>query len=275
MPSSQITANVADVYEAVLTEASGPVFAVGLSIETARDLLDVINALADPPTVRLLLRNGVAKRLREDFITASTLADLIATDMVAIRTTGEPFESCLLITEESVLSVFSAGNRTASLVVDDPEFVQDVREQYSDEWANAEEIVLRTPPRSRIHDSLASELDPAVESDFRSILESLETVRGSDNGLNEVAISLLAAANNEALYHDISTWGENIGLASRATFSRQKQQLEDRGLISTEKMPTDMGRPRQRLKLNCERLSDTDTTDFANVARHLLSSNSL
>ncbi|WP_256370423.1 DUF5821 family protein [Halorubrum sp. SD690R] len=36
-------------------------------------------------------------------------------------------------------------------------------------------------------------------------------------------------------------------MASKATFSRAKSALEDAGLIETEKVPLDIGRPRLRL----------------------------
>ncbi|MFB6184704.1 MAG: DUF5821 family protein, partial [Haloarculaceae archaeon] len=69
---------------------------------------------------------------------------------------------------------------------------------------------------------------------------------------------------------DISKWGEDIGLASKATFSRTKTKLEDMGLIDTEKVPIDVGRPRLRLMLGDDRLSEADTDELASVAQSLL-----
>jgi hypothetical protein len=76
-----------------------------------------------------------------------------------------------------------------------------------------------------------------VAADFRAVLDSLEAARGGGEGLDEVTISLLVAAKNRELLYDISRWGEDIGLASKATFSRTKTRLEDNGLIETEKVP--------------------------------------
>ena len=62
-------------------------------------------------------------------------------------------------------------------------------------------------------------------------------------------LCLLAAARNEQLLYDVSRWGEEVGLASKATFSRTKTALENAGLVGTEKVPIDVGRPRLRLTL--------------------------
>jgi predicted transcriptional regulator len=85
-----------------------------------------------------------------------------------------------------------------------------------------------------------------------------------------VTISLLVAARNEVLLYDISKWGEDIGIASKATFSRTKTRLEDLGLIDTEKVPIDVGRPRLRLKLGDDRLREADADQLADVAQSLL-----
>jgi hypothetical protein len=72
---------------------------------------------------------------------------------------------------------------------------------------------------------------------------------GRNEKSDEVALAILAGAKREVQLFELSTWGEDVGLASRATFSRVKIALEDRGVIETEKIPIDVGRPRQRLVL--------------------------
>jgi predicted transcriptional regulator len=89
--------------------------------------------------------------------------------------------------------------------------------------------------------------------------------------LDEVGLSLLVAAKHEQLLYDISRWGEDTGVASKATFSRTKTHLEEQGLIETEKVPIDVGRPRLRLILGNERLREAGTEELSSVARELLS----
>ena len=141
----------------------------------------------------------------------------------------------------------------------DDELVENIRSTFINEWDNGDEFSLRTPPLSRIQETLTEEFGDDVEEDFMMIVDSVDTIPGEDNYLDEVAIALLVAANNEMLFYDISKWGEDTGVASKATFSRTKTRLEDRGLIETEKVPIDVGRPRLRLVLVPDDLEDIDS----------------
>ena len=119
-------------------------------------------------------------------------------------------------------------------------------------------------------ETLEADIGPDAAADFETVLDSLETARGDGEGLDEVTISLLVAAKNGELLYDISKWGEDVGVASKATFSRTKTQLEDNGLLDTEKVPIDVGRPRLRLLLGDSRLGEADAEDIAGVAQEML-----
>ena len=208
---------------------------------------------------------------RADFLVASTAAELLVTDVLSLRTTDELFENTLLVTEKSVVAVVEAGERVAGLVTDDTEFVAAARERWSNAWEGADEFSLRTPARSHVEESLETEFGPDVVSDFRMMLGTLDTAHGDGDGFDEVVVSLLAAAKHEQLQYEISKWGEDVGVASKATFSRTKTMLEECGLIDTEKVPIDVGRPRLRLLLGDERLHDADADELVGVAQGLLS----
>jgi len=174
------------------------------------------------------------------------------------------------VTDESVYALVSVGDTVGGLGTEDAEFVEDAADYYESTWENAETYSLRTPAISRVRSTLESEIGEAAAADFDSVLGSLATARGDGDGLDEVTISLLVAARNNELLYDISKWGEDVGLASKATFSRTKTKLEDMGLIDTEKVPIDVGRPRLRLMLGDERLNDADSDELATVAQSLL-----
>src|SRR5699024_2222448 len=72
---------------------------------------------------------------------------------------------------------------------------------------------------------------------------------GSHDTLGGVELCLLAGAAHEVMLYNLSNWGEEVGVASRATFSRTKIRLEDAEILATEKVPIAVGRPRQRLLL--------------------------
>ena len=269
--SNSVETNTTDVLRTVFNEESGEMFAIGFTKEAAEELVEILTEMDDPPMVRLLARESVLKWLRSDFLLASTAAELIAADTLSVRTTDEPFENVLLVSDGSVVSLVPADERVAGLVSDDTEFVETVHEHWASVWETAEEFALRTPARSLVHESLAAEFGPDVESDFRTMLGALDTARGDGDSLDEVVVSLLAAAKHEKLLYDISKWGEDTGVASKATFSRKKTQLEERGLIATEKVPIDVGRPRLRLLLGDEQLREADAGELISVAHGLLS----
>jgi hypothetical protein len=224
-----------------------------------------------PPSVRVLADGSLLKDVMDDFLVASNAADLIAADVLHLRTPDGNAENALVLTDDAVLALVSAGDRVAALADADTEFVTVVHDAYESAWEDADEFNLRTPPLSRVRATLGEEIGDAARADFDATLASLETARGDGEGLDEVTLTLLVAAKNEVLLYDISKWGEDVGIASKATFSRTKTRLEERGLVETEKVPIDVGRPRLRLKLGDDRLREADAAELADVAISMLS----
>jgi hypothetical protein len=223
------------------------------------------------PKIRMIAEERTLKSAVDDFIVASNAADLVDRETLSIRTIEGTRENSLLVTPDTVVALVDTGSTVAGLTTDNQEFIDDAFEAYAEEFEAAEEFTLRTPPISRVRQTLSDEITPGAEEDFSAILSSLETARGNGDGLDEVTISLLVAAKNEVLLYDISRWGEDIGIASKATFSRTKTKLEDMGIIDTEKVPIDVGRPRLRLKLADDRLRNAEGDQLASVASSILS----
>ncbi|HET7325551.1 MAG TPA: DUF5821 family protein [Halococcus sp.] len=264
-----IERNTTDVYRIVLDGVSNGVFAVGFSADAIEGLLTVLTERDEPFTLRLLADESVLKDLVSDFTVGSTVADFVASERLSLRTTEDRLDGPLLLTEDRVVSVISTGVRTAGLTTDDEEFVEAARSRYTERWDAAETFKLRTPPLSRVQETLDEEFGPELREDFERMRTALGAYSGGE--LDAVDICLLAAAKNEALLYDISTWGEDVGVASRATFSRKKTHLEARGLLDTEKVPIDVGRPRLRLLLGDERLRNADADELVSVAASILS----
>ncbi len=262
--------HVGTVIESALDGAQSEVLVVNPARETIRELVDVLDEETDAPEVRLLSDERPLKDLMDDFLVASAVADQIDDGRLAVRTLEEVPRNSLLVSESGVVALVDAGGRVAGLTTDDDEFVSNAYEYYGERWDEAPEFSLRTPPLSHVQETLSEDIGEETADDFDNVLASLQTARGNGNGLDEVTISLLVAAKNGELLYDISKWGEDIGLASKATFSRTKTKLEDNGLIDTEKVPIDVGRPRLRLMLGDERLQGADAGELASVAQSLL-----
>jgi hypothetical protein len=167
------------------------------------------------------------------------------------------------VSEQWGLSLVEAGSHVRSLPTTEESFVASTYDYYDQLWKRADTFSLRTPPLSHIRDTLEDDIGSAVATDFDRVLATLDS---NGDSLDEVTICLLVAANNGELLYDISRWGEDIRLASKATFSRCKNQLEDNGLIDTEKVPIDVGRPRLRLRLGNGDLQDADIEEVAQRA---------
>ena len=269
--SNMLTEGVGDILDAVLGGDTDEVLIVGPTRDAIHTLVTVASSHeGDLPAMKMVADESLLKDVMDDFIVASNAADLVDAGAFSMRTADESAENALLVTEDAVVSLVTAGDRVAGLVTTDEEFVAAARDTYTTQWEEASEYKLRTPPITRVRTSLEDEISPDARTDFDSVLSSLQTARGDGDGLDEVTISLLVAAKNEVLLYDISKWGEDVGIASKATFSRTKTKLEEMGLIDTEKVPIDVGRPRLRLKLGDDRLVTSDPDQLAGVAQSLL-----
>lgn len=270
--STLIEKTATGICRTVLDDAVADVLVVGISADVIDGLLTVLTERDDSLSIRILAAEPVLKDLVSDFTIASTIADFTADDVLSVRTTEGRLNGPLLLTEKKVIAIVSAETQTAGFGTDEEEFVKNARHQYANHWDNAESFTLRTPPLSRVQETMDEKFGPEMTADFDQMRTALGTDRGDGHPeLDEVDICLLAAARHKALLYDISRWGEDVGVASRATFSRQKINLEERGLIDTEKAPIDIGRPRQRLLLGDERLRETDADELVSVARNILS----
>jgi hypothetical protein len=261
--------NTGEILEEGLEGEQDSVLLVNPTQETMRELVSTVSSL-DDRGVKLFADERQLKDLTDDFIVASTIADLVAADTLSVRTLSEVPHSSFLLTESYVVSLVEGETRTAGLVSTEESFVSSTYEQYETRWETAETFSLRTPALSRIRETLAEDIGTDAVEDFDAVLETLDTARGGGEGLDEVTIALLVAANNGELLYDISRWGEDIRLASKATFSRSKNRLEDKGLIDTEKVPIDVGRPRLRLMLGHGGLQEDDIETVTEKAQAML-----
>lgn len=259
-----------DILRVGLTQTEDPLYLLNPSQETMREFVHTHAEVEETPPVRLFADGAPLKDLTDDFLIASTLADLVAEDTVSIRVLERIPRHSLAVTEQFVLSLVEAGSHVRGLPTTEESFVESTYEYYDQLWKQADTFSLRTPPLSHIRDTLEEDIGPVVATDFDRVLDTLDSARGDGDGLDEVTISLLVAANNSELLYDISRWGEDIRLASKATFSRCKNQLEDNDLIDTEKVPIDVGRPRLRLMLANGDLQNADIEEVTQRAETYL-----
>ena len=221
--------------------------------------------------LRVLSGETALKEAMDDFLIASAASDLIQDGKLELLTTEDgSYRSVVLVGDSAIMSFVDVGDRVGALSTDDDGMVKDASEFFESVWEQGDEFSIRTPPASEVIETLRGEIGEQTQSDFTEILDILETAKGNGDGLDEITVALLAAARNEILLYDISKWGEDSGVASKATFSRKKTEMEDRGLIDTENVPIDIGRPRLRLKFADESLHGAPLEDVVETAKEAM-----
>ncbi|MFB6126060.1 MAG: transcriptional regulator TbsP [Halolamina sp.] len=271
MVSNLLEHEIDDILRTKLSETNDTLLVVDPSANAIKSLVDIATTFdGETPTINLLADNGTLKDVMEDFLVASSAANLVGDGVLAVRNLETDVDNSLLVTDDAVHAVVRAEEAVAALGTDDEGFVEGAVTTYEELFAAADPFNLRTPAIDEVRETLDEEIGDATREDFDHVLASLETARGDGEGLDEVTISLLVAAKNDELLYDISKWGEDVGIASKATFSRTKTQLEEMELIDTEKVPIDVGRPRLRLKLGDDRLKQADSNQLASIAQSML-----
>ena len=263
MVSNLLEADVEHVLDAAFAGDDEPLFVVDPSAETIVALVEAAIARDDLPKMSMLAEERTLKDVMDDFLVASKAADLVADGALDLRVLDEAVDNALFVSRSQVLVLVSTNDHVAALASDDAEFVDEVFETHGDAFDDAETYGLRTPAITRVRETMAAEIGEATREDFDAVLAAMDSARGESGGIDEVTVSLIVAAKNNVLLYDISKWGEDVGIASKATFSRTKTRLEDLGIIDTEKVPIDVGRPRLRLKLGDERLRDLGAAEVA------------
>jgi hypothetical protein len=223
---------------------------------------------ADGPSVRVLIEPDVLGNAFDDFITTSRAADL-ADGALSVRTeTGEG--SAIVVGSDRVVVPVEVPGSAAGLTDDDADFVDSVTDAYESSWDDATDYEFDVPPLSDVLESLEDHTGSDLRAAFEAAIEGAGTLGARRDAIDVVSLSLLLGARHGVQLYDLSEWGEETGLASKATFSRTKTQLEDEGLIETESVPIDVGRPRLRLHLAGDDFDDVDDEDFVEAARSRL-----
>lgn len=222
------------------------------------DLVVAMERAERPDSLEVLTDEETVSDLREYFLTGAHLADAVAEEDLELRAQPTTVPT-MLITAESVTAVTGFSNATQfAFETADGDFQAESAETFSTLFADASTVTLRKPPYSDLLAELDSQFDDEISEDFSTALQIADNEADVGLAVNPVLLGLLVAAKHELEFYDISRWGEDTGLASKATFTRMKSALEDADLIEIEAVQRDIGRPRHRLRLS-ERLTGKDS----------------
>lgn len=263
-----VSEEVVTTVRSVLRDATEPVYVIDPSEQITRGMIGALASIAEPPAVRIVGRGKMLRRVRRDFLTASEAASFVADGSLAVRADPPDREGRMVVSGEAVHALVTARGTTVELTAEETVFVEDARERCERAWENAESFSLHTPGIDRLTGRMAQEFGPSFSDQFA---ESLGVARGLRDraAFDPVTATLLIAAYNGEMHYDVSKLGEDTGLASKATFSRIKNQLEDDGIIDTEKVKKEVGRPRQRLGLTSQYHELADDRGITELIAHI------
>lgn len=223
--SSQTTVRIATTYESAF-----------------RDLVIALEQVTEVADIAILTDTDTIRRLRESFLTTSRLVDYIQEENIEIRAVDSSLSS-LVITEDTVKTTIGFPDANQSVVETTGEsLVGETSLTFDERFSNAEEITLRKPGYSALFESLEEQFDESLADDFTEALKAAKASEGPALEIDPVHLSLLVGGYHEISFYKLARWGEDASMASRAKFSRMKQELEEGGIIEHEPIPREVGR---------------------------------
>lgn len=254
------------------TEVLGSHPRVLVTTSKVADLGDLAFAMreGDPAEeVCVLTDEETVSELRRRFLTAAHVADFVERDRFRIRTVDDRLPTFLLTESELTTVTGIDESLLATFSRSDSDFVDETYAAVEARFEDGEAVSLRVPGFSQMIADLDEELGESMRADLSSMLEVALATRDTESDVDPVRLSILAGAKNEVQMYELSRWGEESGVASRSKYSREKTQLEDVGLVGTEKINSGVGRPRQRLVL-ADDVADADVEELVSLTESVL-----
>lgn len=218
----------------------------------------------EEPDARVLYPADRLEGLFRDFCLATRAAELIERNALAIRRIDRVTQR-VTVTDEEAYAHVSLNGRTRALSVSEASFTRSIRETYERQWDASESVSVSAPPRATFVRTFRDSFPEAAETLAEALSGDVSVARSDE--LDPVTVTTLVAARHGIQTLQLSEWAEDIGFSSRTELSRVTNRLTDRGLVSTERVPHGVGRPRQRLRLADERLESCSPDEFVRRAR--------
>ena len=213
--------------------------------DTALKLMDE-NQAGLQRKLKLIITNDIAEQLSDRFPLNSYFQKLEDRDGIEIRQeSSDSSLSAIVHAEDRFYYPLSFGSVQTYVEISNSQLHQRIEEEFDEIFNKSENLNLAVPSWKELLEGLAEATSSSTAAEFESLVEAA-TPENLDS-LDEISLALIAAARTGALQYDISNWGEEVNIGSKATFSRRKSSLVDDGIITTESVQMDIGRPRDRL----------------------------
>lgn len=262
--------------------ARDPVAAIAAALDSGGEiriinptlaLLSSVVAQAGPSShggrLELLVTTPVARAVEDRFPTAAQLADLAANDRLSMRVSSTSHAGTLV--DGALTGVVYARAAVPALLAIDPDVWGG---WFAHSWeaavTDARPIEHPTVGYQRLCTTLAERVSGPVADRFDQLVRAARAQLPVDAEIDPTALALLATGWCGGELADVTAWGVDMGVASRATFSRVKTQLVEAALLETTPIPQAVGRPRLRLELTPQHAEPPDAAALIAAAGSVL-----
>jgi hypothetical protein len=203
--------------------------------------------MTDLNGIDILVSESTADNLRKSFPLNSKIKEILEQHDSTLYSTDESSLPTTVIDGERVHYYVQMGNVERFVKLSDDEIESILTNEFESLLETSTHVDIETPAWSELLAKLESGVGAQTRSEFEQLIEAAKFEEM--DSLDAVSVTLIAVAQSGALGYDLGKWAEETGVASKATISRRKTALETDGVIYTEKVPVEVGRPRQRLLL--------------------------
>lgn len=221
-----------------------------ISFANSVSAIDIIDSLElmSVQGADVLLAESTTEAIQETFPLNSLLQQVIEESNLSVSAVEEPQLPTIAMVEDKIEYKLTLGSVEQFVKIPRNREFEEFVAEFDALVSEGTMTVFDAPP----WEMLLSELEEDVGEDTRLEFERLILAAQHEGlgALDETSVAVIAAAQSGALQYDLAKWAEEIGLASRATVSRRKTSLEKDGVIVTESVPVEVGRPRERLHLS-------------------------
>lgn len=203
--------------------------------------------MSDLSGMDILASKATADDLRRSFPLNSKIKEILEQHNATLYLTEEPSLPTTVIDGNQAHYYVRMGSVRRFVKLSDDEIGSILTDEFESLLESASRVDIETPVWSELLAKLESVVGLQTRSEFEQLIEAAKLEEM--DSLDAVSVALIAAAQSGALSYDLGKWAEETGVASKATISRRKTALETDGVIYTEKVPVEVGRPRQRLLL--------------------------
>lgn len=215
--------------------------------ETLVKLSRAVAELDDPPALKIVGDGTTLRKTLGVFPVNARLGELFPERLSLWKADVEQMTTELVGRDVVVSELRTPGERTFG-VSTNHEFVAALDSEAASIQKSAVEFGGRLPRLSCVFEAARERLGPEVAADLETAVEMTDDPTRPDS-VHAVRVALLAASAQDLLFYDVTTWADSQNIASKATCSRHRGSLDDRGVLTASSVTTGAGRPRKRCHL--------------------------